>query len=134
MKDSGRDRKMVRKKKACKCLQVISLAAFVVFLFIFSLASLSDKQIRNMVKNYIFRLVEVNEEQLSCLAGKYAQENHSFMIHQYQRGEKKVRDKEVSRAFRNFNLYRIFWRWRYSFCLLSIYTGIGRWLFLWILL
>ncbi len=108
MKDSGRDRKMVRKKKACKCLQVISLAAFVVFLFIFSLASLSDKQIRNMVKNYIFRLVEVNEEQLSCLAGKYAQENHSFMIHQYQRGEKKVRDKEVSRAFRNFNLYRIF--------------------------
>ena len=100
MKDSGRDRKMVRKKKACKCLQVISLAAFVVFLFIFSLASLSDKQIRNMVKNY--------EEQLSCLAGKYAQENHSFMIHQYQRGEKKVRDKEVSRAFRNFNLYRIF--------------------------
>ena len=52
MKDSGRDRKMVRKKKACKCLQVISLAAFVVFLFIFSLASLSDKQIRNMVKNY----------------------------------------------------------------------------------
>lgn len=103
---------MVRKKKACKCLQVISLFAFVMFLFIFSLVSLSDKQVTNMVKNYIFRLVEVNEEQLSCLAGKYAQENHSFMIHQYQRGEnkvtyKKVKDKEVSRAFRNFNLIYI---------------------------
>jgi len=103
---------MREKKRGYKFFQAVLLAVFLLFLFIFSLSSLSDKELRNIAKNYIFYIVEQNEERLLSLAGKYTQENHSFTIHQYQRDEgkipyRKMKDKEVSRAFRNFNLIYI---------------------------
>lgn len=74
-------------------------------------------QIRELSKKYIFYQVTRHEDELSQLIGRYtecAEENHSFCIHVSNRDEssdrvfyKKLGDKQVSDAFRRFNLIAI---------------------------
>ena len=104
-------RKLKIRRGKHKIIQIAVICGFILSLFVFSLP---EKQVRSFARNYTFNLVMKNQEELLRMIDKYSQKDKRTAICRYWFVEdtihyKKLGDKDLSRAFRQFHL-------RYMIC------------------
>lgn len=99
-------RKLKLRRRKHKTIQIAVICWFIFLLFV---VSLPEKQVRDFARNYTFNLVMKNQEELLRVIDKYSQEDKRTAICRYWFVEdtihyKKLGDKDLSRAFRQFHL------------------------------